>query len=141
MIDNDVISWDNNNMMMDKKVTVLVKNRHRICSAHFRQAKVDKYVGSIVPLYKWQIGQPLMNLTTGNSFFPVRTISIEDILSIDDVKPEFAIRASQSKVHHIEGSSGTIYAVTEENGSFSCTCVGFGFRHNCKHVKEARNVH
>jgi hypothetical protein len=26
------------------------------------------------------------------------------------------------------------YTVTHKNGYFSCECVGFGYRHKCKHV-------
>jgi len=31
------------------------------------------------------------------------------------------------------------YVVTEINGSFSCTCKGYQFRKNCRHVKHIRD--
>ena len=35
----------------------------------------------------------------------------------------------------VKGSRGDEYRVTEANGSWSCTCSGFRFRGDCKHVK------
>jgi len=31
------------------------------------------------------------------------------------------------------------YIVTEDNGNFTCTCKGFMFRKNCRHVKHIRD--
>jgi hypothetical protein len=36
----------------------------------------------------------------------------------------------------VKGSKGDIYKVTELNGNWSCTCSGFRFRGDCKHIKE-----
>ena len=35
----------------------------------------------------------------------------------------------------VKGSKGDEYKVSELNGNFSCTCSGFRFRGDCKHVK------
>jgi hypothetical protein len=35
----------------------------------------------------------------------------------------------------VKGSKGDEYLVTELRGNFSCTCSGFRFRGDCKHVK------
>jgi len=35
----------------------------------------------------------------------------------------------------VKGSKGDEYKVTELNGNLSCTCSGFKFRGDCKHVK------
>ncbi len=35
----------------------------------------------------------------------------------------------------VKGSKGDEYKVTELNGNLSCTCSGFRFRGDCKHVK------
>lgn len=36
----------------------------------------------------------------------------------------------------VEGSRGEKYYLTEEDGVWSCTCPGFKFRGQCKHVAE-----
>lgn len=42
---------------------------------------------------------------------------------------------SEGQVHEVKGSKGDVYRVTELNGNYSCTCSGFRFRGDCKHVK------
>lgn len=36
----------------------------------------------------------------------------------------------------VAGSKGSIYTVSEDLGSWSCTCTGFKFHGNCKHIKQ-----
>jgi hypothetical protein len=36
----------------------------------------------------------------------------------------------------VAGSRGDSYTVAENNGEWSCTCAGFKFRGECKHVTE-----
>jgi hypothetical protein len=35
----------------------------------------------------------------------------------------------------VKGSKGDEYKITDVNGNLSCTCSGFRFRGDCKHVK------
>jgi len=39
----------------------------------------------------------------------------------------------------VKGSKGDTYQVNEVRGDWSCTCSGFRFRGDCKHVKELRS--
>jgi len=41
----------------------------------------------------------------------------------------------EGRIWTVKGSKGDEYRVTELNGNFSCTCSGFRFRGDCKHVK------
>jgi hypothetical protein len=34
----------------------------------------------------------------------------------------------------VEGSKGSKYYLTQENGQWTCTCPGFKYRGSCKHV-------
>ena len=42
----------------------------------------------------------------------------------------------EGRVIEVRGSKGDIYQVIELNGNYSCTCSGFKFRGECKHIKE-----
>jgi hypothetical protein len=41
----------------------------------------------------------------------------------------------QGRSWTVKGSRGDEYRVTESGGTFSCSCTGFRFRGECKHVK------
>ena len=41
----------------------------------------------------------------------------------------------EGRVNEVQGSRGDVYKLTELNGNWSCTCSGFKFRGDCKHVK------
>ncbi len=42
----------------------------------------------------------------------------------------------EGRVIEVRGSKGDLYKVTELNGNWSCTCSGFRFRGECKHIRE-----
>ena len=46
----------------------------------------------------------------------------------------------QGRVFVVRGSRGDEYRVTDAMGSWSCTCSGFRFRSDCKHVKALRHA-
>jgi hypothetical protein len=45
----------------------------------------------------------------------------------------------EGRVWTVTGSRGDTYQVNEVRGNWSCTCSGFRFRGECKHVKELRS--
>ena len=42
----------------------------------------------------------------------------------------------EGRVWTVKGSKGDEYKVTELNGNYSCSCSGFRFRSNCRHVEQ-----
>ena len=41
----------------------------------------------------------------------------------------------EGRVIEVVGSRGDVYRVTELRGEYSCTCSGFKFRGDCRHIK------
>ena len=46
----------------------------------------------------------------------------------------------EGRVWTVKGSKGDEYRVTESGGNFNCTCSGFRFRGQCKHVESIRQT-
>jgi hypothetical protein len=44
----------------------------------------------------------------------------------------------EGRVWEVQGSKGDVYKVTESGGNFSCTCSGFKFRSQCRHIESLK---
>ena len=53
-------------------------------------------------------------------------------------KTEIRPPEPEGRIWEVQGSKGDIYKVTEVRGEHSCTCSGFKFRGDCKHIKQVR---
>jgi hypothetical protein len=94
----------------------------------------NEYSGKILPNPKW-VAQDAITLSTGISEFPFRIIDRERIIELGE---PVAI-ATRSETFIVQGSKpGSTYTVTRDGSHWSCTCVGFGFRKDCKHVRECK---
>ena len=95
----------------------------------------NEYSGKILPNPKW-VAQDAITLSTGISEFPFRIIERERIVGLGEAAP---VTAPRSETFVVQGSKpGTTYTVTRDGSQWSCTCVGFGFRKDCKHVRECK---
>lgn len=45
-------------------------------------------------------------------------------------------KASEPQVRIVEGSGGKKYRLTEQDGSWRCSCPGYLFRGKCRHVED-----
>jgi hypothetical protein len=56
---------------------------------------------------------------------------------LNPVQYEITVKAPEpeGRVWEVQGSKGNMYKVTELRGEYSCTCSGFRFRGDCKHIK------
>jgi len=68
-------------------------------------------------------------------------IEVPEGTTLDDVrwmrasKPETDPVDVPKQVFKVEGSKGLEYTVKQAaNGTWSCECVGFGYRNKCKHI-------
>lgn len=73
----------------------------------------------------------------------IREIPIERVTNIKYQDGRTATTISvdfDSKIWTVEGSRGSHYVVAKNKSSWSCTCPGFQFRKNCKHIKELQDA-
>lgn len=77
----------------------------------------------------WHTGEPFYFKTPSRLDKRYRKFEKVDISVFGDVKEQ-----KQSHIVEVKGSKGNTYRVnTEEN---TCSCPGFAFRGECKHLKE-----
>jgi hypothetical protein len=100
----------------------------------YGQPEFFVYEGDPVKPYKWSEPGTIC-LTTGNSFWPVREIHPSNIVSIDETEVQ-SQPVSADRMVEVSGSKGNTYYVTISGGKKTCSCPGFGFRRECKHVRE-----
>jgi len=93
------------------------------------------YEGDEVKCGKWEDPNEVLCLTTDIDFFPVRSIQRKWIYSIDGNSVLHVPIKKETVTKIIKGSKGQEYVVTI-GAKKSCTCPGFTFRGDCKHVKE-----
>lgn len=94
------------------------------------------YTGVVQTSDSW-MSKDQFNLTTGLPNFPVRTITMKDVVSINGAG--VAEQKEDLRVVKVSGSKvGSTYDVTIRDGvAEHCTCDGFRFRRSCRHLKEA----
>jgi hypothetical protein len=99
-------------------------------------------LGQIVPNYPTDYPDTI-RVFTGNPAFPVSVIHLKHIthvecdgveLDLEDFKPSVGATPEPVKTN-VYGSHGDKYTVTRIGDKLTCTCKGFQFRHNCRHLK------
>ena len=96
--------------------------------------KTLTYRGQVVSPYKWLDDRQFC--ITGDKDWPIRVIHSR---RIDDLK---VITGTVHKINtdvetfRVQGSRGNSYTVTKSARGWSCTCPGFEFRRNCRHIAE-----
>lgn len=123
-------------MNVGDTVTIRVRDaRNKAVFASGVVREFNEYTGKILPNPKW-VAQDAITLSTGISSYPFRIIDRERIVGLGEAAP---VAAPRSETFIVEGSKpGTTYTVTRDGSHWSCTCVGFGFRKDCKHVRECK---
>ena len=79
-------------------------------------------------------------IKTGNKFHPVSVIPVNQVTNIEYVtgqstgKETFVPKTDTDKSWRVKGSGDKKYIVSRTNGKFTCDCVGFQYRSQCKHI-------
>jgi len=99
---------------------------------------INEYTGQILPNPKW-IASDAICISTGDLQFPFRVIDRDRIVGLD-ISLALPRELKLNRATFIVNGSkpGTTYTVTRDDTQWSCTCVGFGFRKDCKHVRECK---
>ena len=98
----------------------------------------NQYVGTIVPNLKG-FGDDVFCMTTGDPTFPVRVIEKARCNIYRNDYAAATVGPSAKKMFSVKASKpGHTYTVIYDGSHWSCTCVGFGFRKDCKHVRECK---
>ena len=120
--------------------TVTVKVRNSLYDVRDRYA--NGYVGSefneytgIVVHEKWY-GDDKIGLTTDMKHFPVRVLSLANIVEVMGAKVDYTPVKSSRETITVQGSKGNTYIVTKENGKATCSCPGYSYRKSCRHIDE-----
>ena len=122
-------------MNVGDTVSIRVRDsRNAVVFASGVVRQFNEYTGKILPNPKW-VSSDSICISTGESHFPFRVIDRERIIELG----EPVVIVTRSETFIVQGSKpGSTYTVTRDGSHWSCTCVGFGFRKDCKHVRECK---
>lgn len=98
------------------------------------QPDVHVFEGTIVPSYKWLNDRQFC--MTGDDTMKIRVIDMNLVNDIELLSGSLKEIDTDVKVYEIAGSKGNKYIVTKDSKGWDCTCPGFQFRKQCKHVSE-----
>lgn len=88
------------------------------------------YVGEVAPKPKW-VSDDQFCLTTGDINFPFRVIDKDRIICGWHMPQPSTKRGPRVfKVNQ--------YVVTERDGHWGCSCIGFGYRKRCSHIEACK---
>jgi hypothetical protein len=116
-------------------ITVKVKNPlwDRRASFAYPISEFNYYTGEVVPNPRWCTDDQFC-LATGDTQFPFRVLDKDDVIGMARKKKT----DTRVRTVSIAGTKpGQNYLVTIDGKNSSCTCVGFGYRRDCKHIRMA----
>lgn len=93
-----------------------------------------EYEGEVIQPYKWLSDREFC--ITGSKEFPIRVINIGLVEDIELLSGTMREVNTDVRVFEVSGSKGNKYTVTSSSTGWNCTCPGFQFRKQCKHVAE-----
>ena len=93
-----------------------------------------EYEGEVIQPYKWLSDREFC--ITGSKEFPIRVINIGLVEDIELLSGTMREVNTDVRVFEVSGSKGNKYTVTSSSMGWTCTCPGFQFRKQCKHVAE-----
>lgn len=93
--------------------------------------------GRVVANDSWMTPDQFV-VETGNPDYPKSIISLHYVKDIEYVSGSSVTVDLEDFVQTVTGSRGEAYTVARKNQAWTCTCTGFKFRRNCKHIGQAQ---
>ena len=96
------------------------------------------FEGKVLPPYKWLTDREFC--LTGDKDWPIRVFNMDGIEDIQLLSGNLKEIKTDVETFIVDGSKGKQYTVTRDSKGWKCTCPGFQFRSQCKHVTELSKV-
>ena len=91
----------------------------------------------MIPRYTWAEADTLCVHTDCDNV-PNRVISISKILGAQKLGSDVVAETPQTPTWTVAGSRGSVYTVRMEHKKLTCSCPGFQFRGQCRHIEQIR---
>ena len=129
-------------MKVGDVVTLLFKNESPMKVGPFADLVPDTYeiTGKVAVKPHWLTDPDKFALIVPHTPVPLRVIDRRSVLAVNGVAG--SVEAAKVKTVKVAGSKpGSAYDVTFDGERWSCSCVGFQFRKDCKHIHSAKAGH
>lgn len=113
-------------------VTLTTRYRSVLLGQQYQENRYEN--AEVIEPYPWL--KPGQFCITGSGRMPVRVIDIARVIEFSGAGQE--TNSTDNRVIEVTGSKGSTYLVTIVDGNaVRCTCRGFQFRRDCRHLREA----
>lgn len=92
------------------------------------------YRGRVVASYRWLTDREFC--ITGDQQWPIRVIDVSRVKDLRIITGSARTVETQNRTWQVSGSRGSVYTVSRDHRGWTCTCAGFQFRKNCRHIAE-----
>lgn len=98
-----------------------------------------EYQGRVLDSYRWLTDRQFC--MEGDADWPVRVIHVDNVIEMELLSGSMHEVDVGVKSWTVEGSRGNKYQVAKDRQGWTCTCPGFQFRRQCRHVSELSEKH
>lgn len=103
-----------------------------------REDDVSVYEGIVLQPERWLTADQFV--LSGDDHIRIRIISVKNVIDLRNESGNELMQADEveetTKTWIVLGSKGKEYTVTRREGKMTCTCPGFQFRKQCRHIVE-----
>ena len=98
-----------------------------------------EYQGQVLKSYRWLTDRQFC--LEGDADWPIRVINIDSVIDMEVLSGQLHDVDVSTESWDVAGSRGNKYQVTRDQRGWTCTCTGFQFRRQCRHVTELSEQH